>query len=231
MSLPPNPQTGFDERYYQNTGGMGFARRISTIARQRLHQLFMQVMQPQPGDRILDIGVSDDTGIGSNMLEQLYRFRKNLTCASLTNGELILAAYPGVRHVRIVAGQPLPFGDNEFDIVYSNAVLEHAGSRLQQTRFVTEFCRVAQRRFLAVPNRGFPIEHHTCLPFIHYLPKAWFRALLRNTRYDFWSHEENLNYLSVSDIRAMWPGDRQPTFTYTGIGVGPWKSNLVAYQS
>ena len=231
MSVPPNPQTGFDERYYQNTGSMNFARRISTIARQRLHQLFLQTMQPKPDDRILDIGTSDDTGIESNMLEQLYPFRKKITCASLTNGENILAAYPGVHHVRITAGKPLPFADNEFDIVYSNAVLEHAGSRLQQTRFVAELCRVARRRFLAVPNRSFPVEHHTCLPLIHYLPQNWFRKLLRNTRYDFWSHEENLNCISASDIRVMWPSDRRPTFIYSGIGIGPWKSNLVACQT
>jgi hypothetical protein len=92
-------------------------------------------------------------------------------------------------------------------------------------------CRVAPRRFLAVPNRGFPIEHHTCLPLIHYLPQPWFRTLLRNTRYDFWSREENLNYISVSDICVMWPEANKPKFAYAGIGLGPWKSNLVIYQA
>ncbi|HEX7578074.1 MAG TPA: class I SAM-dependent methyltransferase [Verrucomicrobiae bacterium] len=231
MNNPPNPQTAVDARYYQNTGRMTIARRISNIARRRVHDLFMQKMQPKSGDRILDIGVSDDTGIGSNMLEQLYPYRENLTCASLTGSKLILSAYPGVHHVQIKAGSPLPFDSNEFDIIYSNAVLEHAGSRMQQGRFIAEMCRVGPRRFIAVPNRGFPIEHHTCLPLIHWLPKSWFRALLRGTRYDFWSHEENLNCLSAPDIRAMWPGDGHPTFVYAGIGIGPWKSNLVAYQT
>jgi hypothetical protein len=210
---------------------MGFARRISTIARRQVHDLFMQKMQPKQQDRILDIGTSDDTGIEANMLEQLYPCRENLTCASLTDGKLILAAYPGVRHVRIVAGGLLPFDDNAFDIVYSNAVLEHVGSRTQQGRFIAEMCRVAPRRFMAVPNRGFPIETHTCLPLVHYLPKPWFRRLLRHTRYDFWSHEENLNYISVPELRAMWPANCRPKIIYAGIGLGFWKSNLVIYQS
>jgi SAM-dependent methyltransferase len=231
MSVPSKPDATFDERYYRHAGSIGIVRRISAIARRRMHDLFMQKMQPKRKDRILDIGTSDDTGIESNMLEQLYPYRKNLACASLTNGESILAAYPGVRHVRIAAGKPLPFKDNEFDIVYSNAVLEHVGSRAQQKKFIAEMCRVAPRRFLAVPNRGFPIESHTCLPVIHYLPKPWFRRLLRNTRYDYWSHEENLNYVSASDIRTMWPASRSPTVVYNGIGLGPWKSNLVIYQT
>ena len=227
----PSPRATVDGSYYRHTGSMGFARRISTVARRQVHDLFMQKMQPQHPDRILDIGTSDDTGIEANMLEQLYPCRENLTCASLTDGKLILAAYPGVHHVRIVAGEPLPFDDNAFDIVYSNAVLEHVGSRTQQGKFIAEMCRVAPRRFLAVPNRGFPIESHTCLPLVHYLPKQLFRRLLRHTRYDFWSHEENLNYISVSDLRAMWPADCQPKIIYTGIGLGSWKSNLVIYQT
>lgn len=231
MSAPSNPRVTVDEHYYRHAGSIGLVRRISAVARRRVHDLFMKKMQPKHRDRILDIGTSDDTGIESNMLEQLYPCRENLTCASLTDGKLILAAYPSVHHVRIVAGEPLPFDDNEFDVVYSNAVLEHVGSRTQQGRFIAEMCRVAPRRFLAVPNRGFPIETHTCLPLVHYLPKQLFRRLLRRTRYDFWAHEENLNYISVSDLRAMWPADCQPKIIYTGIGLGFWKSNLVIYQS
>ena len=227
----PSPRATVDGSYYRNTGSMGFARRISTVARRHVHDLFMEKIQPKHRDRILDIGTSDDTGIEANMLEQLYPCRENLTCASLTDGKLILAAYPGVHHVRIVAGEPLPFDNNEFDIVYSNAVLEHVGSQTQQGKFIAEMCRVAPRRFLVVPNRGVPIETHTCLPLVHYLPKPWFRRLLRHTRYDFWAHEENLNYISVSDLRAMWPADCQPKIIYTGIGLGFWKSNLVIYQT
>lgn len=231
MGVSGKPASSTDKLYYQHSGKLKFARRISVVARRRVHELFMQQMRPGPEDRILDIGATDDSGVESNMLEQLYPHRERLTCASLTDGKAILAAYPGVHHVQVTAAKPFPFEDNAFDIVYCNAVLEHVGSREKQTEFIRELCRVAPRRFLVVPNRRFPIEHHTCLPLIHYLPKAWFRKLLRGTRYDAWSHEENLNYISSADLRAMWSDGNCPTIVYAGIGPGPWKSNLVAYQT
>jgi SAM-dependent methyltransferase len=124
---------------------------------------------------------------------------------------------------------PLPFADHAFDIVYSNAVLEHAGSAEQQRFFLSELCRVTRRRFVAVPNRWFPVEHHTGLPLINYLPKATFRRLLSKTRYAFWSHEANLNYVSADELRKMWP-DGTPEIAYSGIGVGMFQSHLVAYS-
>jgi hypothetical protein len=225
---PDQPQI-VDAPYHRHTGKSA-ARRISTIARQRVYERFTQSMHPTPADRILDVGASDDTGSDSNMLEQLYPHREMLTCAGLSDGRSILAAYPGVRHVQIVAGQPLPFKANEFDIVHCNAVLEHAGSRKSQGELIHELCRVAPRRFIAVPNRRFPVEHHTCLPFLHWLPTPWFRWLLRGTRYDHWSREENLNYLSASDICALWPTRELPHVAYAGVGFGPWNSNLLIYQ-
>jgi len=228
MKVSPD-HAGIDARYHQHTGG-GITRRISATARRRVHDLFMKLVRPSPSDRVLDIGTSDDTGPDSNMLEQLYPHRSNLTCAGLTDGAPIAAAYPGIRYVRIERNRPLPFADNAFDIVYSNAVLEHVGSRAQQGRFIAEMCRVAPRRFLVVPNPSFPVEHHTCLPLVHYLPQKWFRALLRGTRYDVWTHEENLNYVTARDLRSLWPGAVGPEIVYTGIRLGPWSSNVAAYQ-
>lgn len=231
MSLSSKPPATVDERYYRDAGSIAFVRRISQVARRRVHDLFMHKMQPTQRDRILDVGTSDDTGIESNMLEQRYPHRENLTCASLSDGRSILAAYPGVRHVRIIAGAPLPFADNAFDVVYCNAVLEHVGSPLRQREFLAELCRVAPRRFVAVPNRAFPIESHTCLPLVHWLPQGWFRRLLRGTRYDLWSYEENLNYVSPAALLRLWPaGEAKPAVVRVGLGLGLWKSNLVVYQ-
>ena len=216
----------FDERYYRHAGGIGIARRVSHVARMRVHRLFMNEMRPLKNERILDIGTSDETEKESNMLEQLYPWKEQLTCASLTDGTAILKAYPAVRHIKIEAGQPLPFGDQEFDIVYSNAVLEHAGARESQKKFIEEMWRVGKRRFLCVPNRLFPVEHHTCIPLINYLPKNVFRYLLRGTKYDLWSHEENLNYISGKEIVNLCPNRGDAGMFYTGIGFSVFHSNI-----
>ena len=76
-------------------------------------------------------------------------------------------------------GEPLPFRDGEFDVVFSNAVVEHVGSRTAQAAFVGELCRVGKSFFITTPNRWFPVEHHTGLPLLHYLPASVFRSLLR----------------------------------------------------
>jgi hypothetical protein len=231
MSDQKRPPESTDRRYYQHAGRINLARKLSAIARRRVYNLFVEKIMPRPEERILDVGATDDRGIDSNMVEQLYPHRDRLTCLSLTDGKAILAAFPGVQHAQAVAGKPFPFPDNAFDIVHCNAVLEHVGSRDRQQEFVHELCRVAPRRFIVVPNRRFPIEHHTGLPLIHSLPKAWFRKLLRGTRYDEWSYEENLNYISATELRAIWVTGSVPTIVYAGIGLGPWKSNLVAYQT
>ena len=59
------------------------------------------------------------------------------------------------------------------DVVFSNAVIEHVGGREEQRRFVAEALRVGRRAFVTTPNRWFPIEVHTRLPLVHWLPEAF----------------------------------------------------------
>ena len=56
--------------------------------------------------------------------------------------------------------------------MFSNAVIEHVGGRAEQRRFVDESLRVAPRAFVTTPNRWFPVEVHTRLPLVHWLPDA-----------------------------------------------------------
>ncbi|MDZ8239676.1 MAG: class I SAM-dependent methyltransferase [Nostoc sp. ChiQUE01a] len=62
------------------------------------------------------------------------------------------------------------FQDQEFDIVFSNSVIEHVGDYSEQRQMANEVMRVGQRYFIQTPNLYFPIEPHFVFPFFQFLP-------------------------------------------------------------
>ena len=74
----------------------------------------------------------------------------------------------------------LPFADRSFDVAFSNSVVEHLGGAGKQAEFAWEIQRVARGYFVQTPHRSFPVEPHLMTPFLHWLPLAVRRLLLRN---------------------------------------------------
>ena len=221
-----------DDVYYMHAAKLPFVARIARRARTQVYWKFMEVMQPTPTTTILDVGVSlDGASAEANILEQLYPYKHNIVCAGLSATPHGLNRYPGVTFVPIEPHKPLPFRDAEFDVVYSNAVVEHVGSRSDQACFLMEAARVGRRVFIVVPNRLFPVEHHTGLPLIHYLPLSVFRGALRISPLRYWSHEEHLNPLFGRQFRSLFGSEHRVTLAYCGLGVGPFRSNIVGYTS
>ena len=149
------------------------ASRVSMRSRERKLQLFLELLRPTAETTVVDGGVTDAPfGAGStdNFFEALYPWPERITGVGHTELDRFAAAFPSVRPVR-ADGRDLPFADGEFDVGFSNAVVEHvAGGRDGQRAFVHELCRVSKRVFVTTPNRWFPLEVHTLLPFVHWLP-------------------------------------------------------------
>ncbi len=216
--------------YYQHSRGVPLASGLSLVARRKMFRLFLESFQPGPTTSVLDVGVTCDTSFAeSNYFEQMYPYPHNIVCVGTEDGSHLMQRYPGLRYQRVQAGDPLPFRDREFDIVFSNAVLEHVGSRDAQRAFLREVCRVGKGFFVTTPNRWFPVEHHTGLPFVHQLPAPAFRRLIRNTRYHYWSDEANLNLLGARELAALFPEAVRPTVHR--IRLAGFTSNLGASGS
>jgi SAM-dependent methyltransferase len=193
------------------------ASRVSMRSRERKLQLFLDLLQPGPETTVVDVGVTDAPfGAGStdNFFEARYPWPERITGVGQTELDRFAAAFPQVRAVR-ADGRALPFGNAEFELAFSNAVVEHvAGGREGQRQFVHELCRVARRVFVTTPNRRFPLEVHTLLPFVHWLPKGPRERLL--------PFDDVLDPLSAKDLAALFPYRVRVINTgMTLIAIGP----------
>ena len=124
------------------------ASRVSMRSRERKLQLFLDLLQPGPETTVVDVGVTDAPfGAGStdNFFEALYPWPERITGVGQTELDRFAAAFPSVTAVR-ADGRSLPFVDGQFELGFSNAVVEHvAGGRDGQRAFVHELCRVMGR--------------------------------------------------------------------------------------
>ena len=191
---------------YSNSGGVPLASRLSYCARTKMFALFLNTFQPDQSTTVLDVGVTSDSSFReSNYFEQFYPYPQNITCVGTEDGSHLMKKHPGLRFEQVRPREPLPFRDSQFDIVFSNAVVEHVGCRQQQANFIGELNRVAKAFFITTPSRWFPVEHHTGLPLLHYLPVRLFRSLISDSRYHYWASEEHLNILTAHDLSRILP--------------------------
>jgi SAM-dependent methyltransferase len=218
-----------DSCYYRHSLFTKAGTAFGVSARKKIVDLFFKTFPPSAAFSVLDLGVTSEIHTAANFLEKMYPYPDKLTCAGTQNAMHLEKEYPGVRFVKIEVDKPLPFKDREFDIVYSNAVVEHAGSRPKQAEFIAEALRVSRGFFIATPYRWFPVEHHTAIPLLHYLPNKMFRVLLQLFGENFYSKEENLNLLSRRSFASILPPEISVKTAL--IWTAGFPSNIVVYGS
>jgi hypothetical protein len=137
-------------------------------------------------------------------------------------------------------GISLPFRDGSFDLVFSNSVIEHVGSREDQARFAAEIARVGRQFWVQTPNRYFPVEQHLWTPLIHWLPLRWQAPLVR--KFTVWSllarftgeqrkfyldhYMLSVRLLSASELMSLFPNAVLLRERFLG-----WTKSLVAWRS
>jgi len=216
-----------DGQYYEVAKSGSLAEAVTQLARDRIYEDFIRVCRPNSLDKILDVGASDIVGDAANVIERRYSVQRNLTAVGLGDGHAFRRTFPEVDYRRVVANRPLPFPDGSFDIVTSNAVLEHVGSFENQRFFVSELIRVGGRVFVTVPNRFFPLEHHTAIPILHWSDFT-FKIACSAAGKTKWSHADNLILMSKRRLSASCSA-RDARLGSTGIKLGPLSSNLYLF--
>lgn len=206
-----------------------FQRLLKTFShksRSRKFELLLSVFQPRPQDRVLDIGASGEVFLRYT-LEDVYPFPERIVAGGYDRREVLSARqyYPLPRYAAF-DGCALPFPDKSFDLVFSNAVIEHILGEGRQSLFAREVMRVGKSWFVTTPNFWYPFESHYHLPFIQFLP----RPLQREYNRLFGSHipkgtVQDLALLSARELRALFPASR-----IAKVRVTFWPETLVAYS-
>lgn len=174
--------------------------------RQRRMKKFMQFIGAVPKTPILDVG-------GTIFNWTLIDYKGDVILLNLTAPPN--PSTPENFKFVVGDGTNLEFRDEEFDVVFSNSVIEHVGSRENQFKFAREISRVSKKIWMQTPARSFFFEPHYLTPFVHFFPKKMQKKLLRNFSVWGWITRPSQEYvndivdsttlLGHDDLREMFP--------------------------
>ncbi len=174
-------------------------------SRKKKFELFMESMNPGKDTKILDLG----SGSGTFLEEMIpHQYRKNITALEISDRRIkkFKENHPDIKIIK-GDGRKLPFPDKHFDIIFSNAVIEHVGDMESQQNFAEEIRRVGKRYFVTTPNKNFPFEPHYRLVGFQFMPKILQRLItkyvaLGNYPKGYW---EDINLLSKRQLKYLFP--------------------------
>lgn len=110
------------------------------------------------------------------------------------------------------------FEDKEYDVVYSNSLLEHINKFDEQKKLAEEVVRIGKHYFVQTPNYYFPVEPHFLFPFFQFLPAEKKVSLIR--KYDLgWFNKEtdavkaselanSVRLLKESELKKIFPNGK-----------------------
>lgn len=144
---------------------MGLHSSWSLRYRKRRFALFRQLTDPLPRPlRILDVG---GTSAFWESMDYADAPEVHFVLLNVKRPEVSRPNFTGVEGD---ARDLSMFGDQEFDLVFSNSVLEHVGLFRDQVRMADEIKRVGRRWLVQTPNKWFPYEPHYQRPLVQFLP-------------------------------------------------------------
>lgn len=173
--------------------------RARAQARGRRADLFRATFRFGRYIRILDLGSGDGRAIAlvleGTAVSPSNVYIADVDAAAVSRGQRRF----GFRPVAIRETGGLPFDKGFFDIVHCSSVIEHVTvpkddvwrryrpgefaelACAHQRQFAAEIRRVGRAYFVQTPNKWFPIESHTWLPLVGYLPRPLLVPVLRAT--------------------------------------------------
>lgn len=225
-------------------GAGNLLARFRTSSRQRRAKMFLDHFDLTSETKILDLGGWNGVHIHA-VLENSPVQPANVYIADI-DGQAVQQASERFGFVPVVIPEagPLPFPDKFFDIVFCSSVIEHVTvpkdsvwtlvsgrifreeAQRHQGEFAREIIRLGNGYFVQAPYRWFPIETHSWLPFVSYLPRRLQVPLLRFTN-RYWVKQTSPDFYlpTVKDMQRYFPEANILEERVLGL-----TKSLIAYQ-
>lgn len=183
--------------------------RISPIFRRKRIKTFLRLFQPTRQTSLLDVGGLPRLWDGMDVEAQMTI----VNLQPLPSHEVLFLA----SNQKFVQGDGtrLAWEDKTFDIVFSNSVIEHLGTRDNQVAFAQECRRVGNGYWIQTPAREFPVEPHFLTLFLHWFSKPLRKRLLRYFSLWGWLSRpkpdaveaavDEVRLLSLKEFKSLFP--------------------------
>ncbi len=219
--------TGETEKIFV-TKHYSFFEKILLKKRKEILIILKEFLNDKKINDILDVGTTEDeTNKSSNYLVKNLgedKYYKSISDQTITSNFFSKSLK------KSITGNFTKDEIEKFksDLVISNATIEHVGSFENQIKMCSNIMSLSKKYFIIMtPNRFHPLEFHTKIPIIHWLPKKFYRIILRSFGLKFFSDEKNLNLLSEFDLRSIMKKNNQINYEIKYVNFFFIKSNFI----
>lgn len=147
---------------------------LSVRARQRRWQMLLDRFPALRDMRVLDLGGTPHSWRFSPVVPRA------VTLVSPQSQFASVLEPPFEHIVGDACALPREVRDREFDLVFSNSVIEHVGGADRRQAMANEIRSLDAPYWVQTPNRAFPIEPHFLFPGFQWLPLSAKAAVIQH---------------------------------------------------
>jgi hypothetical protein len=163
-----------------------------------IKKLLDAVLAEKGSCRIIDLGGTEQYW---NIMSD-YLIDREITI-DLVNISEITINDPKFRSIVGSALEMDAFGDNEYDLVHSNSLIEHVGNWDAMMLLAQNIKRLAPRYFVQTPYFWFPYEPHFRFLCFHWMPEQFRVRLLRRMTLGFHERQQDFD-LAMRTVQSAY---------------------------
>lgn len=166
--------------------------------------LFIKLMKLHPGMKILDLGGYPDFWNDVDL-------PLDITCLNLPGSGITERNYKSHHHITCIEGDAcsMPYlKPGDFDVIFSNSVIEHVGNEQKRSDFASEVLRLSDKYWIQTPSKYFPIEAHCGMPFWWFYPTSFRSFILKRWKKKLPAWTEmvaNTSIVNRSELKKIFP--------------------------